>query len=84
MKVARRFRDKYTGEIYLPGDPFKSDDDRRLKDLLQRGLIEEYKVKEIDLQKLTNKELKKRLETEGIEYDVRATKKELIALLGGD
>ena len=40
-RVIRRFRDKYTREIYLPGDTFVSDESDRIKDLLTRGLIEE-------------------------------------------
>jgi len=34
--VIRRFRDKYTREIYLPGDAFTSDEAARIEDLLTR------------------------------------------------
>src|SRR5690625_798097 len=37
-----------------------------------------------NLEDLTNKELKEKLDKQGIEYDSRATKKELIELLEGD
>ncbi len=37
--VIRRFRDKYTGQIYLPGDNFESDELERVEDLLGRKLI---------------------------------------------
>lgn len=38
--VIRRFRDKYTGQIYLPGDNFESDELERVEDLLDRKLID--------------------------------------------
>lgn len=78
--VIRRFRDKYTGEIYLPGDTFTSDEASRIKDLLDRGLIE---VVQQDHSSLTKKELIALLDEKGIEYSERQTKAELIALLGG-
>ena len=79
-KVIRRFRDKYTGGIYLPGDAFTSDEASRIKDLLDRGLIE---VVQQDHSSLTKKELIALLDEKGIEYSERQTKAELIALLGG-
>lgn len=80
--VIRRFRDKYTGEIYLPGDTFTSDEASRIKDLLDRGLIE---VVQQDHSSLTKKELIALLDEKGIEYSERQTKAELIELLqGGD
>ena len=78
--IIRRFRDKYTGEIYLPGDTFTSDEASRIKDLLDRGLIE---VVQQDHSSLTKKELIALLDEKGIEYSERQTKAELIALLGG-
>ncbi len=78
-KVMRRFRDKYTREIYLPGDAFVSDETDRIKDLLTRELIEEVKY-----DSMTKKEIMDRLEERGIEYSERQTKAELIELLGGD
>jgi hypothetical protein len=78
--VIRRFRDKYTGEIYLPGDTFTSDEASRIKDLLDRGLIE---VVQQDHSSLTKKELIALLDEKGIEYSERQTKAELIELLGG-
>lgn len=78
-RVIRRFRDKYTREIYLPGDTFVSDESDRIKDLLTRGLIEE-----VQYDSLTKKGIMDRLEERGIEYSERQTKAELIELLGGD
>lgn len=78
-KVIRRFRDKYTGEIYLPGDTFVSEEADRIKDLLTRGLIETD-----DYSELTKKEIMALLDEKGIEYNSRQTKSEMIDLLGGD
>ena len=74
-KVMRRFRDKYTGEIYLSGDTFESDEADRIKDLLTRGLIE------VQYDSMTKKEIMDMLEERNIEYNERQTKVELIELL---
>lgn len=82
--VIRRFRDKYTREICLPGDTFKSDEADRIEDLLNRGLIEQLPEGELlDYNAMTKKELMALLDEKGIEYSERQTKAELIALLGG-
>lgn len=77
--VMRQFRDKYTREIYLPGDAFVSDEADRIKDLLTRELIEEVKY-----DSMTKKEIMDMLEERNIKYNERQTKAELIELLGGD
>ena len=83
-KVIRRFRDKYTGEIYLPGDAFESDEADRIEDLLNRKLIEPMpEGEQPDYNAMTKKELMALLDEKGIEYSERQTKAELIALLGG-
>lgn len=38
-EVIRRFRDKYTGEIILPGSAFICEETDRIKDLTDRGII---------------------------------------------
>lgn len=82
--VIRRFRDKYTREIYLPGVTFESDEASRIKDLLNRKLIEPMPEDELpDYNAMTKKELMALLDEKGIEYSERQTKAELIALLGG-
>lgn len=82
--VIRRFRDKYTGEIYLSGDTFESDEADRIEDLLNRKLIEPMPEDELpDYNAMTKKELMALLDEKGIEYSERQTKAELIALLGG-
>lgn len=39
--VIKRFKDKYTKGIYSPGDAFKSDEVERIKELINRKLIQE-------------------------------------------
>lgn len=80
FNVNKRFKDKYTGEIYLPGDTFKSDDDKRIEDLINRKLINQNE----DLSNLTKKELQALLDEREIEHTTRLKKDELISLLGGD
>lgn len=83
--VMRRFRDKYTREIYLPGDTFESDEADRIEDLLNRKLIEPMpEGEQPDYNAMTKKELMALLDERGIDYNPRQTKAELIALLGGD
>ena len=80
-EVIRRFRDKYTGEIILPGATFICDEADRIKDLTDRGII---KKQEINPNEMTKKEIMSMLDDKGIEYNPRQTKTELIKLLGGD
>ena len=97
-EVIRRFRDKYTGEIILPGATFICDETDRIKDLTDRGIIkkteredgdwkdylQKYPATEEYLSSYTKKELQAMLDDKGIEYNPRQTKTELIKLLGGD
>ena len=80
-KVIRRFRDKYTGEIILPGATFTCDEADRIKDLTDRGII---KTQDLNPDEMTKKEIMSMLDDKGIEYNPRQTKAELIKLLGGD
>lgn len=77
-EVVKRFRDKYTGELILPGDSFICDENDRSENLLQRGLIK------ANYDNLTKKELMELLKEKSIEHSEKQTKPELIALLGGD
>jgi hypothetical protein len=77
-EVIRRFRDKYTGEIILPGATFICDEADRIKDLTNRGII---KAQEFDFGAMTKKEIMSMLDDKGIEYNERQTKAELIELL---
>lgn len=80
-EVIRRFRDKYTGEIILPGSTFICDENDRIKDLTDRGII---KKQDLNPDEFTKKEIMSMLDDKGIEYSPRQTKTELIKLLGGD
>lgn len=96
-EVIRRFRDKYTGEIILPGSTFICDETGRIKDLTDRGIIKKTEREDGDwkdylqkypatkeyLSSYTKKELQVMLGEKGIEYNQKQTKTELIKLLGG-
>ena len=47
MKVLKKFRDKYTNKIYLPGIEFHCDDEKRIADLQNRELIEQTEPKHV-------------------------------------
>lgn len=82
-KVISKFHDKYDlKKVYHVGDEFSSDDQERINNLINRGLIEGEKKPSFDL--LTKKEIMGLLEEKGIEYNARANKEELLNLLGGD
>jgi hypothetical protein len=80
-EVIRRFRDKYTREIILPGATFICDEADRIEDLVSRGII---KTQDLNPDEMTKKEIMSMLDDKGIEYNPRQTKTELIKLLGGD
>jgi hypothetical protein len=86
MKVLKKFRDKYSGKIYIPGNNFMSDDVDRINDLIIRGLIEGEIIKPSipSYDDITRKEIIERLEAKNIEYNAKASKRELYELLGGD
>jgi hypothetical protein len=77
-EVIRRFRDKYTGEIILPGATFLCDETDRIKDLVSRGII---KKQDLNPDEMTKKEIMSMLDDKGIEYNQKQTKAELIELL---
>ena len=83
-EVIRRFRDKYTGEIILPGSTFICDENDRIKDLISRRII---KAQDLNPDEMTKKEdgdwrdyLQKYPATK--EYLSSYTKKELQVMLG--
>lgn len=88
-KVINVFRDKYTNVRYKIGDNFTSDEPERVKDLLDRKLIdgvsEEGTPSNMAYQMMTNKELVHLLDERGVKCTNKQTKAELIQLLlGGD
>lgn len=85
-KVIKRFKDKYTGERYLPGDLFEGQT-ARIKELEERQFvvrIDEVVETAIDYNALTKKELQSMLDRKGIGYNNKLTKKQLINLIGGE
>lgn len=83
-EVIRRFRDRYTGEIILPGSTFICDENDRIKNLIDRGII---KKQDLNPDEMTKKEdgdwrdyLQKYPATK--EYLSSYTKKELQVMLG--
>ncbi len=40
LKVNRKFQDKYTKEVYLPGATLETEDPSRVNDLVKRGLCD--------------------------------------------
>lgn len=85
-KVIKRFKDKYTGERYLPGDLFEGQT-ARIKELEERQFvirIDEVVETAIDYNVLTKKELQAMLDRKGIGYNNKLTKEQLINLIGGE
>lgn len=87
VKVIKRFKDKYTGERYFPGDLFEGEA-ARIKELKTRAFVEipkeEEPEKALDYTAFTKKELAQILDKQGIEYSMKDKKDELISLLGGE
>ena len=85
-KVIKRFKDKYTGGRYLPGDSFEGET-ARIKELEERQFvvrIDEVVETAIDYNVLTKKELQAMLDRKGIGYNNKLTKEQLINLIGGE
>lgn len=76
-KVIKRFKDKYTGEIFLPG-VFYEGTEERIKELIAKNKVELIN----DSSSLTKKEIQLLLSEKGIKYDVKSNKADLITLLG--
>lgn len=93
-KVISPFRDKYIPrKIYQVGETFNSDDENRIRDLLNRKLIEgvlddapSFNVAEHnEFQLMTKKEIIELLRKKRIKFNSHQTKDELVhLLLGGD
>jgi hypothetical protein len=85
-KVIKRFKDKYTGERYLPGSIFEGET-ARIKELEERQFvvrIDNAVETAIDYNALTKKELQSMLDKKGIGYNNKLTKEQLINLIGGE
>lgn len=73
--VSRRFTDKETGELRLPGDPYEGSEER-IAFLLHYGYIKPLEF--------TKNQIMDLLALKGIEYRKTMRKAELESLLGGD
>lgn len=78
LKVKSSFRDKVTRKIYTPGEYFETEDQARIDKLV------DAKLAEVEEKKLTKDDICKLLDEQGIEYDPKAKKEELAAILGGE
>jgi len=77
-KVLRKFRDKYTKEIYETGQIIDITHERYEEiNSTAHGILVE-KLDEIDLGSMTKKELVEYAKNKGIELDMRMTKVEMI------
>ncbi len=80
-KVIKRFKDKYTRSLYVPGDLFEGEA-ARIEYLINLGYLKPIKI---DFNSMTKKEIINLLEEKDIEFDAKAKKDKLIELLqGGD
>lgn len=77
-KVLRKFRDKYTKEIYETGQIIDITHERYEEiNSTAHGILVE-KLDEIDLGSMTKKELVEYAKNKGIELDMRMTKAEML------
>jgi hypothetical protein len=78
-KVIKRFKDKYTRRLYIPGDLFEGEA-ARIEHLINLGYLEPIKI---DVNSMTKKEIINSLEEKYIKFDSKAKKDKLIELLKG-
>ena len=78
VKVLRRFKDKYTKQVYDKGKIIEVTNERYEEiNSTAHGILVE-KLDEIDLGSMTKKELVEYAKNKGIELDMRMTKAEMI------
>jgi len=78
VKVLRRFRDKYTKQVYDKGQIIEVTNERyeEINSTAHGVLVE--KLDEIDLGSMSKKELVEYAKIKGIELDMRMTKADMI------
>jgi len=78
VKVLRKFRDKYTKEIYETGQIIDITHERyeEINSTAHGVLVE--KIQEVDFDSMTKKELVEYAKEKGIELDMKMTKAEMI------
>lgn len=78
-KVLRKFRDKYTKEIYETGQIIDITHERYEEiNSTAHGILIEKVEDDIDLSNMTKKELVEYAKNKGIELDMRMTKAEML------
>lgn len=78
VKVLRRFKDKYTKQVYDKGRIIEVTNERYEEiNSTTHGILVE-KLDEIDLGSMTKKELVEYAKNKGIELDMRMTKADMI------
>lgn len=76
LKVIRKFQDKYTNEVCLPGSAFKTDDVSRVNDLVRRGLCD---LVGVDASAPSNNEKQSTVSFQGVDYALDDMKAALVA-----
>ena len=78
VKVLRKFRDKYTKEVYEKGDIIEVTNERyeEINSTAHGVLVE--KIQEVDFDSMTKKELVEYAKEKGIDLDMKMTKAEMI------
>jgi len=78
VKVLRKFRDKYTKEVYEKGDIIEVTNERyeEINSTAHGVLVE--KIQEVDFESMTKKELVEYAKEKGIDLDMKMTKAEMI------
>ena len=78
VKVLKKFRDKYTKELYTKGQIIDVTNERyeEINSTAHGVLVE--KIQEVDFDSMTKKELVEYAKEKGIDLDISMTKKEMI------
>lgn len=79
VRVLKRFKDKYTKEVYEVGQ-YLDIDQRRVDEInsTRFGILVEVEYAQLNLDSMTKKELVEYAQSKGIELDMKMTKKEMI------
>ena len=79
VKVLRKFRDKYTKQVYEKGQIIEVTKERYEEiNSTAHGILVKAIEEEINFENMTKKELLEYAKSKGIELDSKLTKKELI------
>ncbi len=76
LKVSKKFQDKYTNEVCLPGSAFKTDDVSRVNDLVRRGLCD---LVGVDASAPSDNEKQSTVSFQGVDYALDDMKAALVA-----